>query len=128
ARPSGPYERSPTRAVGRSPRRVGTSLFGSFTAAPGAMAIRRTDCAAPADGTHASRISPVSRRGPALATVSVTVAGSPSLTWRAPSRRMVTADGEAATAKSTAVTSAISPAYTATPSHGAGHSGSVTAA
>ena len=61
ASPSGPYERTVTRSAGRSPRRVGTSS-GREAGVPGG---RSTGCRlprAPADGGHASRTTPRTRR------------------------------------------------------------------
>ena len=86
AMPSGPTERTVTRSGSRSPRRVGLQDGRQHPALPGRQVERCVRGPAPAEGTHASRSTPRSGRGPGLATGSATSTRSPSRQAVAPER------------------------------------------
>ncbi len=116
ASPAGPNERIVTRSASRSPRRDGSSAVRSRTDSPSGRSTACRLSTAPAEGCHASRTSPRSRRPEELVSVSSLVAGSLSRTAAGTRRRTTTCRGDAASRASTThatTTSASQPSHVA---------------
>ena len=118
ASPSGPAERTVTKAVRRSPRRVGESVIRTARRSPGGMVTLLRAAGPPAEGCQASRTSARTVRRPPLVSDTVETTVSPSLTRAGRSRCTASARGDPARSRSTptsAATSRIQPTSAPTP-------------